>query len=496
MARAGVLAALLAGAPALAQAPVGAPAPVLVGPPAPALVAAPAAPAPPPPLPATGSLGLAEVLASARFHAPQVLEALARVRGAEGRQLSAQAAFDTVFAVDATSRLTGYYDGTYAEATVTRPFRGIGGYAYGGYRIAGGEFPIYEDERYTNRFGEVKAGAVLSLLRDRIIDERRFGLVQAEIDIALAETDRTLVAIGVQTRAIQSYNNWVVAGLRLAIHRDLLALARDRQAGFRRQVDTGARPAILLVENEQNILRRQSLVVQSEQALAQAATSLSLYLRDADGTPLVPSSDRLPRELPPPIRVSADVTTLLARRPEVQALEMRIRAAGQRLALDRNALLPKLDLKLEAAQDIGPVPAGSSSRSGTDTKIGISFSLPLERRAARGRLAQTRADIEANQQRVRFLSDQIATDVANLDIAARNAARLAAIARDEADRAATMAAAERRRFALGTADFFLVNAREESAADAAVRRLDAAFRQVAANAELAAATADLEALGL
>jgi outer membrane protein TolC len=354
VARAGAVAALLTGSSALAQGLVGPPAP------APLTVAAPAS-APPPPLAPAGSLGLAEVLASARFHAPQVLEALARVRGAQGRQLSAQAAFDTVFAVDAASRVTGFYDGTYAEATVTRPFRGIGGYAYGGYRIAGGEFPIYEDERYTNRFGEVKAGAVLSLLRDRIIDERRFGLVQAEIDIALAETDRTLIAIGVQTRAIQSYNNWVVAGLRLAIHRDLLALAQQRQAGFRRQVETGARPSILLVENEQNILRRQSLVVQSEQALAQAATSLSLYLRDADGAPLVPSSERLPRQLPPPIRVSAEAATLLARRPDVRVLSLRIDAANRRLTLDRNALLPKLDLKLEASQDIGPVPAPRSA---------------------------------------------------------------------------------------------------------------------------------------
>ncbi len=473
--------------------------PALVGP------SAPVAPAPVPlagaPLAAprvstSGSLGLAEVLASSRFHAPQVLEALARVRGAEGRQLSARAAFDTVFAVDAESRLTGFYDGTFAEARVTRPFTGIGGYAYGGYRIATGNFPIYEDERFTSRFGEIKAGAVLSLLRDRVIDDRRFGLVQADVDTALAELDRLLVSIGVQTRAIQTYNNWVVAGLRLAIHRDLLQLAQDRQAGFRRQVQTGARPSILLVENEQNILRRRSLVVQSEQVLTQAAISLSLYLRDADGNRVVPGRDRLPGALPPPIVASADAASLLSRRPEVKALELRILAAGQRLALDRNALLPKLDLKVEAAQDIGPVPAISNARNGTDTKVGISFSLPLERRAARGRLAQTRADIEANVQRRRFLTDQIATEVENLGTAAENSALLSTIARDEADRAATMAAAERRRFELGTADFFLVNQREEAAADAAVRRLDAAFRQVAANADLAAATADLDALGL
>ncbi len=59
-----------------------------------------------------------------------------------------------------------------------------------------------------------------------------------------------------------------------------------------------------------------------------------------------------------------------------------------------------------------------------------------------------------------------------------------------------MAAAERRRFEAGASDFFVVNLREEQAADAQVRRLDAAFRQIVANADLAAATVDLKALGL
>lgn len=471
-----------------------APAP-LIGPPAP-----PTAPAATPPaaapVPTAGELTLAEVLASARFHSPQVLEALAKIRGAEGKRLAAQGAFDTVFALDGEFRPTGYYSGSWLDTQVSRPFTGIGGYAYGGYQIGGGRFPIYEDERYTRLGGEVRAGAVLSLLKDRFIDERRFNLVQADYDILLAELDRTLVAIGVQARAIQAYNNWVIAGLRLGIYRDLLALAQNRQAGIRRQVAEGARPQILLTENEQNILRRQALVAQSEQALAQAATSLSLYYRDADGRPLVPDSGRLPGALPPPLTPSADAATLLSRRPEVQALEARISAATQRLAFDRNSLLPKLDIKVEANQDIGGTYPGNTARGQTETKIGLSISVPLERRAARGKLAQTRAEIAAAEQRRRFLTDQIAIDVANLKLAADNAVKLAGLARDEADRAATMAAAERRRFTLGSVDFFLVNSREEAAADAAVRRLDAAFRVVVANADLAAATADLTALGL
>lgn len=465
---------------------------------APALVAAaPAArPAPVTTAPRPAPLLLDEVLASARFHAPQVLEALAKVRGAEARLLSAQAAFDTVFSAAADTRLTGYYDGRDIEAKVTQPLENLGGYAYGGYRVSGGKFPIYEDQRYTNKFGELKAGAVFALMRDRLIDDRRFARSQAEADIALADADRLMIAIGVQTRAIQAYNNWVAAGLRLQIYRDLLALSQNRQAGFKRQVEQGARPTILLTENEQNILRRETLVVQSEQAFAVAATALSLYLRGADGQPQIPDARRLPATFAEPLRRPAQPRAMLAARPDLRSIDIRMKQAGQRLALDRNAFLPKLDLKVEASNDFGPIGEGGSSRNGVDTRVGLTFTLPLQQSAARGRLAQTRAEIDAFQQRRRFTEDQILTDIDGLGIAVDNSRRLVDLAAAEADRAAEMAAAERRRFALGASDFFLVNVREESAADAQVRRLDARFRQIVAHADLAAATADLDGLGL
>ena len=441
-------------------------------------------------------LTLDEVLASARFHAPQVLEALARVRGAQGKLLSAEAAFDTVFAAEAETRLSGYYDGREIGATVTQPLADWGGKLYGGYRVSGGRFPVYEDERYTNQLGEIKAGAVFALMRDRMIDERRFARNQAEADIALAEADRLMVAIGVQTRAIQAYNNWVVAGLRLRVYRDLLALSQDRQAGFRRQVAEGARPTILLTENEQNILRRQTLVVQSEQALAQAGQTLSLYLRDAEGRPLVADAARLPVAFSAPLRKPAQPVAMAAQRPDLRSIDIRMAQAAERIALDRNALQPRLDLKVEASRDLGDVGEGGPSRSGTESKVGLTFTLPLQQRAARGRIAQTNAEIDAFKQRRRFLEDQIVADIEGLGIAVTNTGRLAVLAADEAGRAEQMAVAERRRFQLGASDFFLVNVREEAAADARVRRLDAAFRQIVAHAELAAATADVDALGL
>jgi outer membrane protein TolC len=320
--------------------------------------------------------------------------------------------------------------------------------------------------------------------------------VQAEADVAVADADRLMVAIGVQTRAIQTYNNWLVAGLRLGIYRDLLTLSQNRQAAFRRQVAEGARPAILLTENEQNILRRQSLVVQSEQTLAMAATALSLYLRDADGRPLIPDASRLPDALQPPLPRPARPDDLALARPDLRTIDIRMKLARARVALDRNAFLPKLDFKVEASRDLGGTGVGGTPRSGTESKVGVTFTLPLQQSAARGRIAQTNAEIDAFKQRRRFLEDQIVADIGAIDIAVTNSARLTVLARDEAERAGAMAAAERRRFTLGASDFFLVNVREEAAADAEVRRLDAAFRQIVAHADWAAATADLDSLGL
>jgi len=458
---------------------------------------APLPPAPPsqPPV-MTGTLTLDEVLASSRLHAPQVLEALARVRVAEGRRLSVEGAFDTLFSADAETRPTGYYDGTIAGARILQPLQNNGGNIYGGYRVSRGEFPVYEDENFTNRLGELKAGAVFSLLRDRMIDERRFGRVQAENEIALADAERLMIAIGVQGRAIEAYNAWVIAGLRLQVYRDLLDLALDRQRGFERQVSEGLRPSIILTENEQNILRRRTFVTQAEQALATAANDLSLYWRDANGRPIVPDRSQLPTGLPTPMPLPVDPRSGALQRPDLQTIELRLDLARRRLALDRNALLPRLDVAVEVSRDLGDQGLGGVSRTGTDSKVGLTFRVPLQNRAARGRILQTQAEIDAVQRRGQALTEQIQTQIEAIAITIRASAELLTLATEERERARAMAAAERRCFQRGASDFFLVNVREEAAADADIRRLDAAYRQIVAHAELAVASGDAERLNL
>ena len=81
-------------------------------------------------------------------------------------------------------------------------------------------------------------------------------------------------------------------------------------------------------------------------------------------------------------------------------------------------------------------------------------------------------------------------------IALNGAERLVETSRREFELARELAQAERRRFQLGSSNFFLVNQREETATDAQVQLINAQARIAAAQADLAAATVDLDALGL
>lgn len=446
-------------------------------------------------------LRLEDVLESSARHSPAIVEAINREESAEGRRLSASGAFDTVFDIKAQTRLFGYYDGSTVDGMVTRPLTGNGGNVYAGYRVSTGDFPSYYGGNYTNRLGEARVGTVFSLMRDRLVDERRTKLSLAARDVELARLDRDLIAIGVQRRAIVAYQQWVAAGLRVRIYSDLLALATERQASISRQIQLGARPAILGTENEQNIVRRRSMLVRAEQDLDAAAIELSFYLRDDAGEPLVPGRDRLPADLPelrlPDFGDGLDKNTVRGfSRPELDTILVRLEKTRDQQRLAENDYGPRLDLQAEVSKDLGPIGVGGVSRDPAEGYVGLRFTLPLERRQARGRIDEARAEADALEARRRMLEDQILLEVNGLAVQVAAAERLVALAGDETRLADSMAEAERRRFALGASDFLVVNLREESAADARLRQIDAEYRRSAARAELIAATVDRVQLGL
>ena len=381
-------------------------------------------------------------------------------------------------------------------------FREFGGSLYGGYSSSGGDFPIYEDQYYTSTDGTVKVGVLFSLLRDRTIDQDRFGVMDARLALQEAELDVLLTRVGVQQRGLNAYWRWVAAGRQLAVYRELLQLAIDRESGLRQQVEDGSRAEIFLTENAQTITRRKSLVLNARREFRMAALELSYYYRDAAGATIVPSAERLPgtAEVPeasvPTFTTEEGVPETLARRPELMLIDTALKRAKNRIALSENEMKPQLDLNFEYAYGLGDQGNGGPSKDSEDAIVGFTISMPLELRYARGRLAQAEARREALQFERRRLEDQIEMELRNILLDLDIARQLASLAEQEVEQAELMRAAERQRFQQGASDFFLVNLREEAAANARIRLVAAQREARVARANYDAATVDLDALGI
>ena len=443
-----------------------------------------------------------EVLRTSQEHFPAILRALADRQVAAGRLTESLGAFDLVFSADGFDRAAGFWDGTSIIGKAVKPLRPLGAEVYGQYGISNGEFPVYEDINFTNTGGTAKLGVLFNLLRDRDIDDRRFGEIDATLALRQADLEVLLTQVGVQQRALAAYWAWVAAGQQYAVYDNLLKIALEREKGLEREVNSGRRAAIFITENRQNITRRQTLATAARRDFRVAANQLAFFLRGEDGEPLDPATQRLPAEvqidaLPPvPTVASLDVNALLARRPELQILRTGAERALQRLALAENDLAPKLGLSFEVAEGFGAIGEGGASREGTDLVAGITFSVPLERRQAKGRISQAEAELESLRQEQRRVEDRVEIELRNILLELDIALELMALAEQDVDLSEKMRQAEIRRFEQGASDFFLVNIREETAADARVRYYGALQRTRVAQANFDAATVNLDRLGI
>jgi outer membrane protein TolC len=448
----------------------------------------------------TGPLTPDEVLRSSALTFPQVLEAFEREAAARADQLGADGAFDLMLRAEAFDRLTGFNDGGAVRAQATQPLQPFGAQIYGGYTLSDGRLPTSSSSFNTNEFGRFNVGALFSLLRDRDIDPRRFALEDSRLATSQARLDVMLVQLNVQQEALRAYWRWVAAGEEIRVFEELLEIAEARQIGLTREVGEGARARIALTENEQNLLRRRTLLEQARRDFKIAANSLGFFLRNSAGTMIVPTREQLPDldKLQPVAPVKAllarPINEIVQQRPELETFRLALERAANRVELRRNDLQPRLDASVEVSQGFGD-PASPTGDT-TGATVGVTFTVPLQRREARGRLQRAEAELRETELRQRRITDQIATDLGNIIENLEAALKIADLADAEVKQANAMVQAERTRFRLGAGEFFLVNAREETAANARISAIRAQLAGRLAEASYNAATMNLKALGL
>jgi len=439
------------------------------------------------------ALQLAEVLRSVDQHYPLLRAVLQERAIAAGGELAAEGAFDLKLRSGAALQPEGYYENYTSDSLLEQPTTIWGTKLFAGYRIGRGRFPIYEGGRETETGGEFRAGLAVPLLRDGPIDERRADLRKAEIDVAAAEPKILTERIEFTRQATRVYWKWVAAGQQVEVARRLLAVAQDRQTQITGRVERGALPRIDLADNERLIVSRDVKVIEAGLIERRAAIDLSLFLRDRRGEPVIVSRDRLPaafpaEERPDPRRLADDVALGLDRNPVLQEIAFQRARMDVDRRLARNALLPRLDVEVRVSQDVG-APTARDDKDPAQMQAFLGFELPLQRREAKGQLAQVDARLLQIDAERRFTTDKVTAAIKSAFVTLETAYAQLARAKENLALALRLQAAEERKLELGTSNLIDVNIREVQAADAAASVVDQAFSYFAALADYRAAIA-------
>ncbi|MCC6875129.1 MAG: TolC family protein [Sandaracinaceae bacterium] len=444
-------------------------------------------------------LTLGEVLSSVERHHPQLEMAREAVRAAEGERLAAEGGFDLSLAAQGFGAPAGYYDWARADVRVEQPTELWGTRFIAGWRIGrGSPVPGYYGEHETLTGGELRAQVVVPLWRDGPIDERRARLWRSQHGVTAEAQSLEARRLAMARDAARAYWRWVAAGLKVRIASDLLTLAEARDSQIRARVAAGAIPPIEALENQRTILARQRTLIVARRGLEQSAISLSLYLRRDDGSPRVPPPARVPLAIELPThranRESEAIRAALARRPELERYRALIERSRVQVDYANNLLAPRIDVALGASIDVGDASsADEQSRLGQPVVEGsILLSLPLQLRDARGQIDRSRAELGSLRAEARWVREQIAAEVRDALSAVRAAEQGVRVAAQGAQIADAVAQAERRRFELGDTQLFIVNLREQAAAEARAGEVDAQADLLGALAAYRAAIGEVQ----
>jgi len=440
-----------------------------------------------------GTLRLEEVIGSV-YRAYPMLDAALRQRDiAAGDQLAAAGAYDLKLSAGSENQPLGYYETYRTNIKLAQPLYS-GGETFAMYRNGrGGPYEPWYQERATDDGGEFKAGVLFPFSRNRTIDERRANVWKTTYGRQQVEYDIQAELIDFVQSASYAYWEWVAAGERYRIATTVLELARQRNAGIERQVELGDKEPPLLQDNRRLIVSREAKQIEAGRKLQNSAVKLSLYLRDLEGKPFIPSPEQLPEFPAPgpvvPEQLDGDIQLAVERRPELRVMDLLHRQLEVDLAQAHNDFRPSVDGYMTGLQDVGAPTSKKADKSQFELEAGVMMELSVQRRKARGKSSAVEAKLAQVNAKRRITQDKIVIEVQQAYqtlVAARDKVARAREAQRLADQ---MAAIERRKFALGDSDLLAVNLREQQAAEAAETLIDTLLEAFRAQADYRAAMA-------
>jgi outer membrane protein TolC len=317
-------------------------------------------------LPAAPSLGveparmtLREAVSTAIAHNPglegQRLTPLVREQGI----LAAQAQFDPLFGADLNLDRRRIPAGSVLQGAATvstadhngNLFISKGLLSGGTLRLDWTNNRLLSDSTFQALSPQYKPETVLSLNQPLLRD---FGLYFTRLRIQIAESTTEAAIADYRAQVAQfieqvvvSYWNVILTREQLQVRRDSLELARQTVRDNRTRVDVGVLPPVAIKESEAEAARREEDVIVAANAFDQAVRTLQqvVYLPGADdyfARPIDPVEQPLSGRVD--VNQERSLRIAILKRAEIESARQNVRAQDLTVALNKNQLLPRLDL--------------------------------------------------------------------------------------------------------------------------------------------------------
>jgi outer membrane protein TolC len=335
---------------------------------------------------------------------------------------------------------------------------------------------------------------------------RGFGREIAEANLRKQRIAENVALLNRQAHAANDVRDTVIAywelayqARDLAIRRSAEALAREQLSYSDAQIKVGRMGALEAAAVRRAIAQAQADEAASEQQLMGRALDLQRLL--GAGVPRgfrgLVAADAPASTAPPPV-VDADLETehALGASPALKALRKGLAISEIDLQVARESLKPQLDLGASVGRqgrnlDVGQALDQLGKNADTNWSVGLTFSLPVQNRAARGAAEAARAGADSAQLDAADLELAIRDGVARFAAQIRSASARAGFAREAVTFAQQNLDAEKARFDVGrsTNNDVLLRQQELKQAEIAVARADVDLLE--ADAALDALTGDI-----
>lgn len=406
-----------------------------------------------------------DVIKSVLTHFPLIDEANLKADSAEGEETAAKGEFDHKLKFKTQIWRQRPYNNEYYETFLERQTPWGGAKLVAGHRQGAGAFNYYDLKKDTSNAGQIFAGITLPLLRDFQTDAYRTNLLISQLRRERAEQEVRLKKLIYVHKGLSAYYKWVLGLKKLEVYRQLAKLAQERQQMLDKKFRAGDSDQLKVTDNARQINKRQGEVLKAEIELRKLEADLALFVRDSEGNPIQVSSVEnaegilLNRKTP-------GLASGMKTNPQVTILNFEQQLNQAEYDLSNQAKLPGLNVDVTGAQEL-------SNRPGYGEhilQVGVNFDFPLENRKARGKSVAYHYKKKAVEKELLYAQQEIEQQYRFSISASETSLRRWQTSKIEYENSKKVAEGERKKWALGASDLFVVNMREQDLADVDLRQ--------------------------